>query len=315
MSASQNAQSLWRLTSHKLGRRFLGLDVAGNVVFYPMFNASRIGGWSAATTQMNPQEDAEYHRSNVMISGRPVHWKAVKALDKIVRQQLERQKAASAAAQQQRAVGSDAQNAAKKAEEVDTAESSSAGRTETETLHLNLPTGKELRKLLRLNRLVTYAYKSLYWSIVAFVCYVALCGFARFRNWLNAPARCGLDGILLWLGTYPLAVWAFLQMYSPPWTRERFGEIVDLYYAMEDHGGYAGLLLTSFVKMWPGPPCEVAAASAASVDAPGRTRRVRKIVISAEEQALAVEEQEYRQKFRLRAIMAFLAALVLWLFL
>jgi hypothetical protein len=303
-----HSRSLWRLTSHKIGRRFLGLDVAGNVLLYPMYGASRLGGWSAATVAMNPTEDGDEQRPNVMISGRPVHWKAAKVLEGIVRRDLQR-KAEDAA----RAAGAARCDASDVGEAKST--SASSGGMATGEEEVVMPTGKQLRKRLRLNRLVTWGYKALYWAIVGFIVYVGACACARFRCWLNPPARSGLDGIFCWLLAYPIAAWCTVKGGIPQDFAEAATDFQSMLHdAINDLGGFPKTVLGLVLSLWPDPCSAQGTTAAAPADRLASSRRKR-LQPTPEELAYAEAVAEHRQVFWRRALIAFLSALVMLLFL
>jgi hypothetical protein len=303
VSASANKRNLWKLTTHRLGWRFLGLDVAGNVIFYPMYNASRLGGWLPATVQMNPAEDGAEQRHGVMISGRPVHWKAARNLEAMVRKAVEPKgeqvsdcHSASASSSGDGPAG-DAEG--KAPESRVEAAARSAGK--------QLPTGKALRRQLRLNRFVSLTYKLVHGAVFCAGVYAVLCAGQRFRCWLNPPARAGLDGILSWLFAYPIAAWAALLAALPKeFLTAANDSVAAAWDALRSVGGPPAAAAEAMAAMWAEP-----AAVQWQSQAPAGCPRMKGREVARREEQAAYDEAaaEFRQIFWRRALMAFLAAI------
>lgn len=309
------ARSLWQLVSHRIGRRFLGLDVAGNIIFYPMFGTSKLGGWSSAIVQMSPEEDGNDQRPNVMISGRPVHWKAAKVLEKLVRIEVERKAAAAAVAASE---SSSSGTTATSPEESGSSRGSSASRLRDTGAIPSSP--KLLRKWLRLNRLFTLCYKAVYWGLVSFVVYGFLCLGARFRLWLNPGARSGLDGILTWLFAYPIAGYQLVRSVPNPCPPELMDGaeklLADVWATVGPQMGGLTSVTDAVRGMWPDPSlASPAAAVSVGGAVVGKCAKPAQSVRTQQEREYDEAVAEHQRIYWRRALIAFLSAFVMWLFL
>lgn len=318
---------MWQLASHRIGRRFLGLDVAGNIILYPMFGASKLGGWSSAIVQMSPEEDGNDQRPNVMISGRPVHWKAARVLEKLVRGELERKATPAAAAaasetEEGRPLSSSGTTAASAEGSGGSSSSDSSRASSTPDTTVIPSSPKLLRKRLRLNHLFTFCYKTVYWGLVGFVVYGFLCLGARFRLWLNPGARSGLDGILTWLFAYPIAGYELLRAVPNPCPREAMEAAATVLAGVwETVGPQMGAVVAvadAVRGMWPDPTRLASAAAAASAGGAAVGKRTKPAVLLArtqQERDYDAAVAEHQRVYWRRALIAFLSAFVMWLFL
>ncbi|ORC87545.1 uncharacterized protein TM35_000211510 [Trypanosoma theileri] len=76
----------WALTRYRIGRRFIGLDYADNVILFPAYRTRRWGGWAAVTLGANNTGYVTNDTSavNVLEDGYPLHWRASAKLQAFV---------------------------------------------------------------------------------------------------------------------------------------------------------------------------------------------------------------------------------------
>lgn len=223
MSAASQAAQLhyWSLTKKKIGTKFLGLDRAGNVLLFPAYRTSWFGGWFPVTLAY------ENLRKGTLFleDGHPMHHKSSKKLQYLVlakqkeREQLvvknleEKIRASLKEASEATTTEANTEKAGESQTEGGSPSPSQKPKPETpevldEAQYLtnvlkDFSKDRFMKKYLRVNRLVTWTYLFVYWSLWAAAGYVTLCAYWAFKGWLNPPARRGLNNIETKLLYYP----------------------------------------------------------------------------------------------------------------
>ncbi|KAG5501888.1 hypothetical protein JKF63_04158 [Porcisia hertigi] len=217
-SRKQDMQSMveghfWSLTRYRILPRFLGLDFAGNVIFFPAHRKQSFGGWTAVTLGAPGSQSSAFLSSdmsavNVLEDGYPMHYKASRKLQTFVAQERQRwQKKQSEAAAA----------AAKKAAESQAAAGATEPAKNDPSFNVEIPAehvvsygdDQQFRDLLaikcsqprfytsqlRVSNLATITYKCLYFYLWAVFVSLVVQGYLMFRAWVNPPAREGLKNI------------------------------------------------------------------------------------------------------------------------
>ncbi|GET89493.1 hypothetical protein, conserved [Leishmania tarentolae] len=221
-SRKQDMQSMveghfWSLTRYRILPRFLGLDFAGNVIFFPSHRKQGFGGWTAVTLGAPGSANSAFLSSdmsgvNVLEDGYPLHYKASRKLQAFVAQERRRwqkkQAEAMAAAEKAKADNEAAAGATNMSTE--TAKSGQAMNVEIPQEHVqNYNDDQQFRDILaikcsqprfytsqlRVSRLATIVYKCLYFYLWAVFVSLIVQGYLMFRAWVNPPAREGLKNI------------------------------------------------------------------------------------------------------------------------
>ncbi|CAG9576452.1 conserved hypothetical protein [Leishmania major strain Friedlin] len=221
-SRKQDMQSMveghfWSLTRYRILPRFLGLDFAGNVIFFPSHRKQGFGGWTAVTLGAPGSANSAFLSSdmsgvNVLEDGYPLHYKASRKLQAFVAQERRRwqkkQAEAMAAAAKAKADSDAAAEATTMAAQ--TAKSGQAVNVEIPQEHVaTYDNDQQFRDMLaikcsqprfytsqlRVSRLATIMYKCLYFYLWAVFVSLIVQGYLMFRAWVNPPAREGLKNI------------------------------------------------------------------------------------------------------------------------
>ncbi|AYU79730.1 protein of unknown function - conserved [Leishmania donovani] len=221
-SRKQDMQSMveghfWSLTRYRILPRFLGLDFAGNVIFFPSHRKQGFGGWTAVTLGAPGSANSAFLSSdmsgvNVLEDGYPLHYKASRKLQAFVAQERRRwqkkQAEAMAAAAKAKADSEAAAEATKMSAE--TAKSGQAINVAIPQEHMaSYDDDQQFRDMLaikcsqprfytsqlRVSRLATIMYKCLYFYLWAVFVSLIVQGYLMFRAWVNPPAREGLKNI------------------------------------------------------------------------------------------------------------------------
>ncbi|KAG5476155.1 hypothetical protein LSCM4_05114 [Leishmania orientalis] len=221
-SRKQDMQSMveghfWSLTRYRILPRFLGLDFAGNVIFFPAHRKQSFGGWTTVTLGAPGSTNSAFLSSdmsavNVLEDGYPMHYKASRKLQAFVAQERRRwqrkQAEAMAASAKCKAEGQVAANAASLT--ADTAKDSPAINVEVpqeyvasydddqqfrDMLAIKCSQPRFYTSQLRISRLATISYKCLYFYLWAVLVSLIVQGYLMFRAWVNPPAREGLKNI------------------------------------------------------------------------------------------------------------------------
>ncbi|CAJ1009444.1 hypothetical protein Q4I28_004758 [Leishmania naiffi] len=221
-SRKQDMQSMveghfWSLTRYRILPRFLGLDFAGNVIFFSAHRRQTFGGWTAVTLGAPGSTNSGFLSSdmsavNVLEDGYPLHYKASRKLQAFVSQERRRwqmkQAEAMAAAAKTKADSQAAAEATKSTGE--TAKSGKPISIEIPPEHAASYDGdQQFRDMLaikcsqprfytsqlRISRLATITYKCIYFYLWAVLISLIVQGYLMFRAWVNPPAREGLKNI------------------------------------------------------------------------------------------------------------------------
>ncbi|KPA86889.1 putative mitochondrial hypothetical protein [Leptomonas pyrrhocoris] len=216
----------WSLTRYRILPLFLGLDLAGNVIFYPAYRKQSFGGWTAVTlgapgSASNAFLSSDLSGVNVLEDGHPMHYKASRKLQSFVAEERRRWQAKTDLAKKKQAEAiaaaakGKAAEAAQKEQEASAAKKSAATRplqfgAEVSTEHLsNYDSEQQFRDMLaikctqqrfyqshlRVSRLATFVYKCFYFYLWAVLVSLIVQGYLMFRAWVNQPARDGLKNI------------------------------------------------------------------------------------------------------------------------
>lgn len=179
----------WGLTRYRIGPYFLGLDYAGNVIWFRSYRKQTAGGWSAVTLGSPGTSSiftSDTHASNVLEDGYPMHFKASKKLQKFVMLEREKwQKAVDAKKEKSPPEG----GTAEKVFNPDVYDSDMRFR---DTLIIKCSHPQFLSRTLRLKPTLTMLYKFCYFYLWLVVGSFFLQGYLMFRSWVNPPARQGL---------------------------------------------------------------------------------------------------------------------------
>jgi hypothetical protein len=233
-SRKKDMQSLveghfWSLTRYRILPRFLGLDLAGNVIFFPSYRKQTFGGWTAITlgapgSAGNPFLSSDMSAVNVLEDGHPLHYKASRKLQAFVAEERRRWQAKTDLAKKKQAEAAVAEAQGKHAEAVQKKEAAAAGtKVKESAAQQPLHFGVELKpehianygseqqfhdmlaikctqprfytSHLRLSRVATFFYKCFYFYLWAVLVSLIVQGYLMFRAWVNQPARDGLKNI------------------------------------------------------------------------------------------------------------------------
>ncbi|RNF13695.1 uncharacterized protein Tco025E_06082 [Trypanosoma conorhini] len=205
----------WSLTRYRIGRRFLGLDYADNVIFFPAYRKKTWGGWAAVTLGAT---NASYMTNdtsavNVLEDGYPLHLRASTKLQAFISQernvwQRRREEAiarraaalatgAAAASSARNAPGTNdraAANAGEDAEKVAAAQDYDEQHFR-DAIIIKCSSPGFAQRHLRLSRLTTILYKAVYFYIWGVAISIIVQAYLLFRGWLNPPAREGLKNL------------------------------------------------------------------------------------------------------------------------
>lgn len=175
MSARQavveNRRNIWRLARMRFGPRMFGLDGAGNIISFHAYGQNTRFGWISVT-----DGDSKYALM------RPMHWQAATKRENMLAAAL----AAAAPGAAEAAAASAAPGTAPAGETVPKVEWSH----EAPFARISLRD-----KRLRVHPFASRCYKTMYFALCAAVCFVVGVQYTRFRQWVNAPARAGLERI------------------------------------------------------------------------------------------------------------------------
>lgn len=220
----------WSLTRYRILPRFLGLDLAGNVIFFPSYRKQMMGGWTAVTLGAPGSASGAFLSSdmsavNVLEDGHPIHYKASRKLQAFVQEERRHWQAKTDAAKKKQAEAAAAEAKGKMAEAAQKdGEAAAAGAAAKETIANRPPAfGAELKtehiadydseqqfrdmlaikcsqprfytSHLRVSRLTTFLYKCFYFYLWAVFVSLIVQGYLMFRAWVNQPARDGLKNI------------------------------------------------------------------------------------------------------------------------
>lgn len=203
----------WSLTRYRIGPRLLGLDYAGNVIFFPAYRKTGFGGWTAVTlgapgTSASSLLSSDMNAVNVLEDGYPLHHKASKKLQLFVSEEKKRW-----VAKQEAEARTKVEAVAKAAADAVKDSASPAAATTHPELSVEIPadldTEQHFRdrlairvsnpsfysRQLRVSRLATFLYKCLYFYLWAVLVSLIVQGYLMFRAWVNPAARAGLKNI------------------------------------------------------------------------------------------------------------------------
>ncbi|CUI15419.1 transmembrane protein, putative [Bodo saltans] len=215
MSGAARAAQLhyWSLTRKRIGTRFLGLDHAGNVLLYPSYRSTWFGGWVPVTMSFQTNRP----QTMLMEDGYPMHHKSSLKLQQTVQaRQQEREKLrmqrieAKIKRGMQQSQSSSAAGGSLGQEDV-VEEEDDIAFIQRVARDCSEPTF--VKRFLRVNRLLTKAYMTVYYSLWAFGVYVAFRCYKSFKAWLNPPARNGLENLEQKLMYYPNCIRDLLDEY------------------------------------------------------------------------------------------------------
>lgn len=220
----------WSLTRYRILPFFLGLDLAGNVIFFPSYRKQTFGGWTAVTlgapgTKSNAFLSSDMSAVNVLEDGHPLHYKASRKLQSFVAEERRRWQAKTDLAKKKQAEAAAAEAKGKMAEAAQKEQEASAAGTaakvsaaerppqfgvELPPEHIaNYDSEQQFRDMLaikcsqprfytshlRVSRLATFVYKCFYFYLWAVLVSLIVQGYLMFRAWVNQPARDGLKNI------------------------------------------------------------------------------------------------------------------------
>ncbi|KAF8300887.1 hypothetical protein TcYC6_0058560 [Trypanosoma cruzi] len=200
----------WSLTRYRIGRRFLGLDYADNVILFPAYRKKTWGGWAAVTLGATNASylTSDTSSANVLEDGYPLHWRASTKLQAFIaeerkdwnkrKEEVVARRAAAIVAEGEAASstpsGTSRNNgAANNAGEKGAHEYDEQHFRDAITIKCTSPGFSQ--RHLRLRPLTTILYKAMYFYIWGIVISVIVQAYLLFRGWLNPPAREGLKDI------------------------------------------------------------------------------------------------------------------------
>lgn len=202
----------WGLTRYRILPMFLGLDYAGNVIFFPSYRTQRFGGWTAVTLGAPGSGSGNLLTSdmsgvNVLEDGYPMHYKASKKLQAYVLEEKKKwtaqkekeakKRAEEAAARQEGGGGGEKEGGTPS---VGTPADAAAFGYDSEQqfrdmLAIRCSNPKFYSRRLRISPLATFTYKCFYFYLWAVLVSLIVQGYLLFRAWVNPPARAGLKSI------------------------------------------------------------------------------------------------------------------------
>lgn len=220
----------WSLTRYRILPRFLGLDLAGNVILFPAYRKQTVGGWTAVTLGAPGSSSGTFLSSdtsavNVLEDGHPIHYKASRKLQAFVAEERRRWQAKTDAAKKKMAEAAAAEAKGKMTEAAKKeGEAAAAGAAAKESMAARPPqfgvqlppehiadydSDQQFRDMLaikcsqprfysshlRVSRLATLVYKCFYFYLWAVLVSLIVQGYLMFRAWVNQPARDGLKNI------------------------------------------------------------------------------------------------------------------------
>jgi len=204
----------WSLTRKRIGSRFLGLDQAGNVLFYPSYRRSAPGGWFPVTLAFQTNRP----QTMLMEDGYPMHYRSTQKLQAMFLQRT-RERAVLKAEAMKEQIKRELSPQDEAGETSAAASPTSAGMEEEDDITVMQAFLKDcsspsfLRQHLRVNRLTTALYHALYYGLWLCGGAFALSVYRRFKAWLNPPARNGLENLEAKLMYYPDIVYDALDTY------------------------------------------------------------------------------------------------------
>lgn len=245
----------WSLTRYRILPRFIGLDYAGNIIFYRSYRKQTIGGWTAVTLGAPGSSSSSFLSSdmsavNVLEDGYPMHYKASRRLQAYVaeekkkwtakeekmviarREKAEADKRAAAAAASGSGGGAakGATAAAAPAPDVEiTADATTGYDSEQQfrdMLAIRCSNPRFYSHKLRVNFITTFLYKCVYFYLWAVFVSLIIQGYLMFRAWLNPPARSGLKNIEDHVLHFPKVLFAGC-VHSLAWLARTSGPIID----------------------------------------------------------------------------------------
>ncbi|RNF00868.1 hypothetical protein TraAM80_07331 [Trypanosoma rangeli] len=205
----------WSLTRYRIGRRFLGLDYADNVILFPAYRKKTWGGWAAVTLGATNASYLTNDTSavNVLEDGYPLHLRASTKLQAFIAEernvwQKQREEAIArraAALAAEAATVSSANNDTSTNDRIANNAGEGAKRmTGTheydeqqfrDAIIIKCTSPGFAQRHLRLSRLATALYKTLYFYVWGVAISIIVQAYLLFRGWLNPPAREGLKNL------------------------------------------------------------------------------------------------------------------------
>ncbi|CCW65142.1 unnamed protein product [Phytomonas sp. EM1] len=189
----------WGLTHYRILPRFLGLDAAGNVLFFPAYRKRGFGGWTAATLGApGGFLSADTTSANVLEDGYPMHHKASRKLQEFLAQERRRWKEAEDALAEKSTDSANpttTSNALPDEERVEIRGNYDSEQKFRDLMTVKLSNPRFYNRVLRINPFVTFAYKAFYFYAWAVVISLVVQGYLMFRAWVNPPAREGLKNL------------------------------------------------------------------------------------------------------------------------
>nr|CCC91234.1 conserved hypothetical protein [Trypanosoma congolense IL3000] len=194
----------WSLTRYRIGRRFIGLDYADNVIFFPAYRSKKWGGWTAVTLGVTSSSSFLTNDTsvvNVLEDGYPLHWRANSKLKEFIKEE----KRVWRARLKEEAEGLAAEKIMENSGE-STADGSSKERGDMmdgidsehrfrDALAIKCTSPGFALRHLRVSRIKTSLYKFLYFYLWGIAISLVVQAYLLFRGWLNPPARQGLKNI------------------------------------------------------------------------------------------------------------------------
>lgn len=178
----------WSLTRYRIGPRFLGLDYAGNVIFFRGYRKQSFGGWTAVTLGAPGAGGiftSDTSATNVLEDGYPMHYKASQKLQKFV---MNERKMWQEEMSKKGKKGGDNDGVSVQTD-VDVYDSDQRFR---DTLIIKCSHPKFFSQTLRISPVTTTVYKVCYFYLWLVVISFIAQGYLMFRAWLHPPARQGL---------------------------------------------------------------------------------------------------------------------------
>lgn len=248
----------WSLTRYRIGYCLLGLDYAGNVIFYPAYRKQSFGGWSAVTlgapgSSTNSFLSSDTSAVNVLEDGYPMHYKASKKLQAYINEErrkwvAEREEsakkrahevaaaaAAAVASAASGAPGSTASAATKPSPlgaqiaddvAVEALSGYDSDQKFRDRLAIKISNPRFFTRQLRVSGLATFLYKVCYFYLWAVLVSLILQGYLMFRSWVNPPARAGLKNMEEHLMHFPRLLFAGC-VYGLAWLARTAQPVID----------------------------------------------------------------------------------------
>ncbi|KAG8344095.1 hypothetical protein TRVL_05081 [Trypanosoma vivax] len=214
----------WGLTRYRIGRRFLGLDYAGNIIFYPAYRTKMWGGWAAVTlgaTSTSSFLTNDTSSVNVLEDGYPLHWRASAKLKAFV---AEEKRLWQMLMDEELGRLRDTGDTTTHGDQVNGNSNSceqGSGRSMRDfhsldveqrfrdALTIKCTSPGFAQRHLRVSRLWTALYKIFYFYLCAICISLVAQAYLLFRSWLNPPARQALKNMEAHVIHIPKVIFGF----------------------------------------------------------------------------------------------------------